>query len=399
MKLAAAVCLACSLLATGLSPALAVNLPATRGASFNQWIQVAPGGAAVQLGDFKKGSFMHKVVEWSRPSIKGGVRPVYINAIYRFKAGPGHYTSIIRGPALEFDHIQVLIAPGDPLTNQYGGKHDFYFKHTNPVYAPKKHGCKDYGYRANFAVSPKSQGKYLYALALSTNPQVGFSFMIQHPGVPDAELRKGGGHPPWCPEGKGYSWGNVFTRYPLVLKADETRAARAEPGCEKGCTAKVRVSSPKSSMLQQHEMIGGQCPPGAKKLKTGPNNEGCYGCEEGAQLALASRLDGMMKLACLSCPPGSGLTIMRVDKGKTSTGQKFIQNRFSCLACPEGYQLQYPSEVRGGKPGGGKPGGGSYVYRKVGCWRCPAGKILKVQERQTNRDDGSLLKSRTFHCE
>ena len=378
----------------GAEPAAGAGLPPVREAALNQWIAPPPTGVKVVREDFAEGSFLRNVVEWSEASLTGKRDEVYLCALYRIKAGPGLYTAVFKAPALQFHRVQALWVDGDPADATYQGKKRGRFIHSNPSYSPKKYGCDEYGYRTNFKVGPESQGSYLYMIALTSRPGTPFSVMLQSPGLPDAEVNSAAKPPPWCPQAKGYTWGNAFTRYPLVLRADPGTPDKAESGCENGCAGKVGVAGPRTGRVRLAQMNQGECPPGYQMRQTGPHGWGCYACQEGESLVIASSHEESKNLACLSCPEGSDLVVVQREEGRDSSGQTWIQNKYVCLSCEQGYELVYPLERKGRRADGT-----GFSSREAACWRCPPGLQRKEKIQTTRLPDGTIQVQRTYYCQ
>lgn len=388
----AAACLLLAWLAWA-GPAAAVNLPRVQDAGLNTWISPPTSGVPVKMTDFPKGSTLEKLTDWFAHK-----KPCQITAIYRLPAKPGLYTATIKAPPRDMYQVNGLWVFGNPLAGKDKGKDRTSWVQTHSAYSPHNRKCQMDGARANFRIASESKGRYLYLVAFTSKPGTPFSLMLQYPGVPDSVVGGSGTTPPWCPEAKGFNWGNVFTRYPHTVKedsgadADASRQAAKDKNCPNGCAARVIAGTPQNGVPQTGTVVNGKCPRGYETLPAG-QGVSCIRCPQGYKLAKPATLGGQVRVACLKCPPGQEFSEVRREEGTNPSGLKWSQSNYACLGCPPGYDLTWPMLRMGQRPDGAKWG-----FREAACWRCPPGTVRKETKKMVTLPDGSVQEQKTFHC-
>lgn len=373
-------------------PAGAVNLPQIKAAGLNSWITPPTSGVPVRGGDFPKGSLLENLV--SGFSQKG---PCQIAGIYRLPAEPGLYTAQIKAPPQTMYLVNGLWVFGNPLHAKASGDNGVSWLRSHGYYTPRPFKCNEAGQRINFRVSTESKGKYIYLVVLTKKPGTPVSLMLQFPGTPDAVVGATGSTPPWCPEAKGYTWGNVYSRSPYVIRADgpaadEGPAAAGPADCPNGCTAQAITGGMATGTPVRGRVIDGRCEPGYFVVQGG-QGVSCLKCQAGYRLVRTGMLGKEERVACLRCPDGQALQEVRREHGVHPSGQEWNQSTFSCLGCAPGYQLEWPLSKKGQRTDGVK-----WSWRNAGCWRCPPDSRIKTQTRQVLLPDGSQQEQKSFSC-
>jgi hypothetical protein len=148
--------------------------------------------------------------------------PNFYVQVYRFTVTPGQKFTLYGYFPPDGQYRNLYITGENPLTD-FTGALDSKGDMTGFVFwaqQPSKWQCAAVTRRVNLEISPRSEHNYLYAVAVSQKPGLGFKMQLKTPADPDQDVERNT-QDPSCPPIKGFTWGQTWSR-PLILLLDPT---------------------------------------------------------------------------------------------------------------------------------------------------------------------------------
>ena len=154
--------------------------------------------------------------------------PNFYVRIYRFTVDPGQkYTLYGIFPPDEI-YRNFYISGENPLTDYTSSFGDTQNATTGFVYwaqQPSKWPCATVTRRINLTISPRSEHRYLYLVAVTKKPSLSFSVMLKSPTDSDTDVDKSV-QDPNCALKRGFTWGQVWGA-PVLLRFDPSENQRS----------------------------------------------------------------------------------------------------------------------------------------------------------------------------